>query len=328
MAKDKEGEMDEDTKEILAEMEADGIDTSSLNGGKRVDPKAKEEDEEGDNDSSQEDEEDEAEAGSKEGQETEEETEEEEEADEDSADDDSEDDDDAEGEEDEDTDEEEEPEGKGKKGKLTLVQKYRREKKLRIGAQAALETLKNAKSDEAFDAELKTFAEKNNLSLDVAKGLVDFAARKAGLPKDVLADIQRSRTEQRDKDYWNDQHKGFNTDFTSNVIPALQSLGLDKSKIESIYKTLNEDEASPFWAWNKKNKSQSLVKLALSIQREGGKKGNRTSSESTRGGLNRGKSQKENSDLTPDDINDMSDAEFDKFSDDLGKNSKSVVHRS
>lgn len=326
---------DDDGQDILAEMEAEGIDTSSINGGKRVAPAEKKpnskEEETGDDDSSQEDEEDEAEEGSKELEETSEETTEEEkedESEEQSTDDSDEDEEDTEDEEsEEDEDEAEAP----KKGKLTLVQKYRKEKKLRQETQAALEALKTSKSTESFDAELAAFAEKSNLSLDVAKGLIDFAARKAGLPADVLKDIQQSRQERRDTEYWNEQHKNFNNDFQNNVIPVLQQMGLTNDQIAETYETLNSDEKSPFWAWDKKNKPTSLVKLALSLQRggsKGGSKGNRTSSEGNRSGaLNRGKSGKEISDMTAEDIEEMSDAEFDKFSDKLGKDSKSVVSR-
>lgn len=309
--------MDQDSKEILAEMEAEGIDTSELTQGQRVAPAEKKEEEEETDDSSKEEEEEE-ESGSKEDQESAEETAEEEEEDESS--------DDSEEEEDDDAEEEDESESKGKR--LTLVQKYRKEKKARQALEHTIEVLKAAKNDESFDTELKTFAEKNNLSLDVARGLVDFAARKAGLPKDLLEDIQRSRQERRDTQYWQQQHKDFNKDFQSNVLPVLEQMGLDEEAIKATYETLNADEKSPFWAWEKKNKSQSLVKLALSINRTGGKKGNRVSSESSRASLNRGKSQKEASDMTPEDINEMSDAEFDAFSDKLAKGSKSVVHRS
>lgn len=319
------GEMDQDTKEILADMEAEGIDTSTLTGGEaqpgskelqesetETEEESEEEAEESDDDESEDEEEDD-----------EEESESESETEGDDAD---------EGEEESEDDEDEEEEGEqskdGKKGKLSLIQKYRKTKKLLRDTQTALTNLQQAKSDEAFDAELKTFAEKSNLNIEVARGLIDFAARKAQLPKSVLEDIQRSRAERRNTEYWQSQHTSFDKDFNSNVSPVLQQLGKTAEEIAEVYQTLNADEKSPLWAWDKRNKNTSLVKLALTAIR-GDKKPNRTSSEGGTGSrAPRGKGGKEVSDMTGEDINDMSDDEFDKFSDGLAKNSKSVVHRS
>lgn len=312
MAKEKklgEGPMDEDTKEILEEMEAEGIDTSTITGGKKVvqanSHKDDEAEEEPDLDDEEDDTEDESESEDEESEEDEEDepdVDEEEESDEDS------------------DEDKEKPEGK-----LTLVQKYRKVKKHAKELETTLATLQTANSEEAFDKELKVFAEKSGMNIEVAKGFLELAAKKAGLPKDLMDDIQKSRQERRNNDYWSSQHKAFDKDFKSNVKPVLENLGLDEDQIAEVRETLNGDDKSAFWAWDKKNKSTSLVKLALQLQRKGN---SRTSSEGRLNkSLNRGKSAKQIDEMTAEDIDDMSDEDFDKWSDGLGKNQKSVVHR-
>ncbi len=290
--------MDEDTKEIIAEMQAEGIETESITGGEVIPPK-EDDDETVITDDSEEEEE-----------ETEDEESEEESEDED---------DDSEEEEEEDAEED------GKPKKLTIVQKYRKERKLRKELETTLQTLQNANSEETFDKELKAFAEKAGMNLEVAKGFLELAAKRAGLPKDLMEDLQKSRSERRDRDYWSGQHKQFDKDFNANVKPTLESLGKTAEEIKVVYETLNGDDKSPFWAWDKKNKSTSLVKLALSTLRKG--PSSRTSSEGGNKNLNRGKSAKAVEDMTGEDIDDMSDEDFDTFSDSLGKQSKSVVSR-
>lgn len=299
-----EADMDSDTKEILEEMAAEGLEVDSLNGGKPVDGLEKkpdiESDEEGEADEEPE----------KEPRGETPETDEDEEGDE------ADDDDEA---------EEESEEEDGKPKKLSLVQKYRREKKLRKDAQSALETLQAAKSDEAFDQELAAFAEKSGMDLEVAKGFLDIVAKKAGLPKDLMDDLQQSQKERRNQEYWAKQRQAFDKDFNDNVVPALENLGKTADEIAEIQKKLNTDSKSPFWAWDKKNKQSSLVRLALGLAKT---TSNRTSSEGAGNKLNRGKVGKSIAEMSAEEINDMSDEDFDKASDDLGKNSKSVVHRS
>lgn len=324
MAKDsklkgQEGPMDEDTKEILAEMEAEGIDTSTIipEGESKPAPKAKDDDTDDEHDSDPEL--DESEEETEEEEDDESESEDDEESDEDT--------DDTDGDDDDEESDEDDDENKEKsKGKLTLVQKYRKEKSKRKELETTLATLQQTKSDEAFDAEVVEFAKKSGMNLDVAKGFLELAAKKAGLPKDLMEDIQRSRKERRESDYWSSQHKQFDKDFRDNVQPVLQSLGKSKEEIKTLYDQLNTDDKSPLWAWSPKNKSTSLVKLALSLTRD---KTTRHSSEGNAGkSFNRGKSSKSPEEMTGEDINEMSDEDFDTYSDSLGKSSKTSIHRS
>lgn len=320
-----DGSIDAESKEILDEMEAEGIDTSSLT-GKEAGEGSKELQETDDETSEEEDSEEESDTDADDKSEDEEEEEGDKSSDTDSE---GEDDDEDEDEEDSEEGDEEDQKPKGKK---TLVQKYRSTRKLLKETQETLAALQSSKSDEAFDAELKAFAEKNNMNIEVARGLIDFAARRSKLPKAVLDDIQRSRAERRNTDYWADQHKKFETDFKSNVLPVLQQFEMSEEEIQGIQEQLNNDPASPFYAWDKKNKTKSLVALALGIRRaasSGGKTQNRVTSEGGRANnLNRGKSAKNEDEVTSEDIDNMSDEEFDSYSDKLGKKSKSVVHRS
>lgn len=325
MAKSNQTTGDKETDEILAEMEADGIEVPDLTGGAAetednsdqttTDPALEE----------SEDETEEEEAGDT----TEEDDSEAQSSDEDDDEDDSEEDDESEGEEGEDDDEATTTEtGKGKR--LTLVQKYRKERNLRKGLEATVAKLQNAKSDEAFDAEIQDFATKNKMNVEVAKGLIELVAKRAGLPEDVMADIQASRKDRRNREYWDDQHVKFDKDFKSNVVPALKAQGMKDDEIAQVRATLDapagtDAAKSPQWAWDKENKSKSLVQLALEI-RGTTSKGSRTSSE---GGSRRTRTtgEKDPETMSAEDWASMPDEEFDKMSDSLGKSSKSVVHR-
>lgn len=302
--------MDQDTKDILAEMEAEGIDTSSLTDGERVAPATRsevitpdDEDEADDDESDAEDEEEDVVDPALD--ESEEES------------------------EDDESEEEDEEPVTPKKGKKSVLDKYRDSRKKIRELNDTIAALQNAKSDELFDAEIKAFAEKNSMDVEVAKGLIDFAARKAQLPKAILEDIKRSREERQQAEYWTSQHKGFEREFRGSVVPVLESQGLSKAAIQEVYETLNGDEQSPFWAWDKKNQGKSLVKLALDMQDGKASKGNRVSSESSKPNRRRSNNsaEKDPAEMTPEDIDDMSDEDFDNFSDKLGKGQKSVITR-
>lgn len=306
MSKKDEKTGDQETDDILAEMEAEGLELPAFAGEKAAAD-------------SQED----AEVHSPELEESEEESKDDasRQSDDDSGEDDSDDEEEA---GDGESAEGEEEESEGDKHKpLSLKEKYRREKKLRKDAETALSKALAAKSDEQFDAEIKAFAEKAGMNLDIAKGFIELAAKRAGLPKDVMEDIQASQKERRDRTYWDDQRKGFEKDFSSNVIPVLQQFGLKEDAIKAIHETLNADESSPNWAWAKSNKQKSLVQLALTRT-----SGNRTSSEASGNRRVRTPSGKAPEEMTAEDMNAMSDEEFDSFSDKLGKQSRSVVHSS
>lgn len=302
MANKKDQDLDQETKEILEEMEADGYDTSDISGDTDVD-KALEDPEE------------------KESESEEEEESEQSEEDEESEDDDAS--DDEESEDEESDDEPEEDESKDKK--IGIVSKYRRERKLRKAAEATIVELQKTKSDESFDKELESFATESHMPLDVAKKFIELAAKRSGLSPDLMASLQQSQKDKRNSDYWANQRKQFGKDFKDNVIPVLESLGKSKDDIDAIYKTINEDKKSPLYAWSPKNKSVSLVKLALTIARN---KNSRTSSEGNAGkSMNRGKSGKAPEEMSGEDIDNMSDEEFDTMSDNLAKNTKSTIHR-
>lgn len=307
---------DKETDDILDEMEEDGLAVPAFGDNK--------------DDKTAEEESTESTVTAPELEESADETaeEDEEESEDDSSDEDEDEEDDDESDEDEsgETDEGEDGDGaKDKKGdKLTLVQKYRKNKKLLRATQAALEKATKATSEEQFDAELKTFAETHGMKIDAAKGLIELAAKRAGLPQEVMEEFKRSRKERADSDYWDQQRKQFDKDFKQNVTPVLESLGLKEADIAATYKTLNEDTKSPSWAWAKGNKPKSLVQLALDLRK--GKSANRTSSEGG-GRRTRAATSKDVSEMSAEDINALSDKEFDEMSDTLGKNSKSVVHR-
>ena len=313
---------DKDTDEILAELESEGYEIPESVG---------------DGSSTEADEgEDSAEHKTEETTTSTETSEEEEEEDESndteaSTDEDDEEEDDDEDSEEEESDDDDEPEGDdkkgadGKKSKIPLVKKYRANKKLLRKTQEALAIALASKSDEDFDKELQKFSEESGMPIETAKRFLELAAKRSGLPKETMDGIQASIKQAKDREYWDDQHKNLEKDFNSNVVPVLENMGLSKEEIQETLTTLDSDATSPFWAWGKKNKDVSLVKLALQLKKGVIKPINRQSSE---GGSRRTKapSNKEPSEMTPDDVNSMSDEEFDEWSDKMGKGSRSVIH--
>lgn len=321
MAKHNTG--DPETDEILDEMAAEGLelpvfandaDPDESGDGETHDPEleesADETEEEGEEDDSTDDEEDEDDSS------------------------------DEEDEEEEDDDDEDESDPKTKK-RLGLVDKYKlerkksRQKDSRIAElEGIVDGLKSGSTEAEFDKELTAFAEKNKMSVEVARGLIDLAAKRAGLPKDVMADLKAAREERERREYWGTQRKSFDKDFRGNVMPVLRSMGASRAEIARVYDTLNGDvsaDGSPratgeskYWAWDKANKGKSLVSLALELR---GATATRISSEGGSRGRNRSTPTKDPGDLTPADINEMSDEEFDAYSDNLGKNQRITIHR-
>jgi hypothetical protein len=315
---------DDETDEILAEMEAEGLELPAFSGdgddsGDESKTKDREDDDdaEGDSNKDQKGDKDDDQSGD-------EDDESKSEKDGDDEGDDHTDDDEGEGEGDDDDESDDDENGK-KKGKLSLVQKYRKTKKLLADARTTIDQLQNAKSEEQFEKELADFAKAQGWEIGPAKQFVELVAKKAGLPKDMMDDIQKSREERRTVEYWKTQRKQFDKDFAGNVTPILEDLGKSKAEITAIRETLMTDESSEFWAWDKKNKPKTLVQLALGVVRGSG---TRTSSERSGNRTTRTPRGKDVSDMTADDINEMSDEDFDKFSDNLGKTQKSQIHRS
>ena len=297
----KDGAMDDDTREILEEMEAEGIDTSSLTGGEKIISNGGTDAPDEDDDAPDED-------------------------------DDAPDEDDDAPDEDDDNDEDDEPiEAMHPTQKLTLVDKYRHEKKLRKEAQDALSKLQASKSEETFDLELENFAKKAGMDLDIAKQLINFAARakgrEDGLSAEEIQDLRAIRKEKQKSEIWSAQHKQFDQDFENNVRPVLLSMGKDEEEIKDVYDTLNTNPKSGVWAWDPKNAKVSLVKLALQATK--GSKTRISSESSDARSFNRGKTNKSyTEDATAEEIENMSDEEFDKYSDAKGKQSKGAIHRS
>jgi hypothetical protein len=310
---------DEETDDILQEMADEGIELPAFAGDTaEVEDTSKEKVDDQELDESAEEtseEEGEAEDGEKKSK-----TDDESEEDDDEADDDQ-------GEDDGDDEGEEGEEGDGKKkGKrLGLVQKYRNVKNQLREANAAIETLKAAKSQEEFDKELADFAKKMHWELEPAKQFMELVARRAGVPKEVMDEIQASRKERSDREYWGKQRKSFERDFSGNVAPVLENLGKSKAEIAAIRETLYSNEDSEFWAWDKKNKPKTLVQLALGAVRASG---SRSSSERSGNRVTRTPRGKDVSDMSAEDLNEMSDEEFDKWSDSLGQGQRSTIHRS
>jgi len=315
---------DPETDEILAEMEEDGEKPPFAPASEDESKDGDEVDEEEEEDESEDDEEEDEEEDDDEDSEDEDEEESDEE---DSEDEDEEDDVDEESEDSEDDDEDEDEEGEDEddeddnsSAKKPAWMRLREEKKRRKDAEALVEKLQGSKTESEMKEKLEAFAKANKLAPEAVKELAtitaSLAANQLGIKPEEKKEIDSFLKERQQQKFWTKQDKAFDADFRKNVLPLAKRDGADVAKIR---KTLH---ALAFEPANVKN---SLVELYLKNAGKPAGKGKRTS-ESGRA-FRHGKSEKDPSELNPDDIDSMSDEEFDQLSETLEKSSKLKIIR-
>lgn len=299
---------DEDTDSILAEMEAGGEQLPVFADAPSEDDETEEA---GDEESTEEteDEEEKSEDADTEDDESEEEAEDEE-SEEDS--------------EDEEAgaadDTEEESDEEDTQDRAPLWKRHKELKKQLKEANSLVESLKKTTTDADLDSKLEIFSKKFNLSKEAAKEMVSMAASLAASQsgidpalKQSLESVAKRDAEQR---HWDNQERSFRKDFTQNVAPILAR---DGKKTETIQKALQEAAFKP------ENVKKSLVTLYFELfaKTEGHRPRITTEGNRTHGRI----PSKKTEDLQAEDIDAMSDEEFDEYSESQGKQSKSRIVR-
>lgn len=169
------------------------------------------------------------------------------------------------------------------------------------------------KTGGAKDDAVDKIAEEFNLTPEVASALVDRIAgvveQRSGL-SDIRKDLEKSR--ERDKEAA--EEKGFSDEWGSKTTQeALKNIAGDREITAEVREKVKELAYTTTYA---KYRIADIVRLeAESLF---GKKESRTA-ERGRGGSGRGHAQKTIDEMSVEDINSMSDDDFLKFSDDLGK---------
>lgn len=310
---------DEDTDAILSEMEQAGEEIPAF-GDLPEDDDSKDDADNGDEDDDADDSNDDAD----EDDDSDDAEEDDEDADDSDADtDDQDEDDESEGDEDDADDDQDAEESEDKN--VPLWKRHKELKKQLKDAQALISSNEKSKketTDADFDKQLDAFAAKHKTSKEAARDLLDLAASiaesKAGLPADLKGALESVVKRDKHQQFWKEQEKSYVKDFTSNVAPLAARDGKNPAKVQKRLQEL---------AFKPENAKKSLVELYLTQygKEEGTKAKRRITSEGNRThGRVSGKAAE---DFQPEDIDDMSDEEFDEFSESLGKASKSRIVR-
>jgi hypothetical protein len=192
------------------------------------------------------------------------------------------------------------------------------------------------KKQEDIDTEIATFAQANRLNPDVAKGLIELAAKKlggTGLSKETQEAIEQVVAQNNERRFWSDQDASYERDFNQNVLPIVlrENPDITQDAVDKLYDSLHSAAFSPE-AGQRKNPTtgkyeggaqKSLVELYFATSKPTKPKDNRTSEDANPSHISQDGTNYD--DVTADDIAQMSDAEFDKFSDTMGKRAKSQI---
>lgn len=308
---------DDETDEILNEMEQEGEALPAFADA----PEDTEDEEESE---VEEDEEEENSDEEDEDADTADESETADEEDGDEADDESEESEEEEGDEedadDEDEEEEDESIDPANSSKTPLWKRLKLTKGLLRDAQKQLATYKESNTEAQLDAKVEAFSKEHNVSKEAAKALIEIAAsiaaEKAGIDPTLRATIERVVKRDEQQEYWAEQDKAFVRDFRSNVGPLAKRDGKDLVKVQKRLQVL---------AFQPEHAKKSLVSLYLEQYGEKGPK-RRITGEGNRGTHGRVHGVK-TEDLQPEDIDSMSDEEFDTFSESAAKSSKLRIVR-
>lgn len=303
---------DDDTDSILEEMEEAGESLPEF--GKTKSEKAEETDADAEDSDSDEEEDDDAEADDDADEEAD--TEKSEDAtDEEESDDDAEDSDEEDAGEGDDKDEEQDSDAH-----LPVWKRYKNTKKALKEANDLIATLQTTKTSEDFSKKLADFAKAHKVNPEVAKGLVELAAElaagKVGIDPKTKERLNSVLKKEDQSKFWEGQDKQYSRDFDSNVAAIATRDGLDVNGIKDLKKKIHAIAFKPG------NEKKSLVTLYLELSKKP------VTKKTNEAGKPTGRRMKAGDPEDMDDILEMSDEDFDKASDALGKNSKMRVSRS
>ncbi len=298
---------DEDTDSILADMERDGEQLPVF-----ADAPSEDDDSEEPEDAAEAADEDEEESEEEESEDTETKDEESEDEEEES--------DTEEGEDEEGDSDDEDDKSEEDQDRTPLWKRHKELKKELKAAKTLLETLSKQTTEAELDSKVESFSKKFNISKDAAKEMVQMAAslaaKQAGIDPELKKSLESLTKRDAEQKYWDGQDKAFRKDFTQNVAPLIARDGKDLSKIQKELRAIS---------FTPENVEKSLVTLYL--EKYGKTEGHRPRT-TTEGNRTHGRiPSKKTQDLLPEDIDSMSDEEFDEYSESMGKESKSRIVR-
>ena len=166
-------------------------------------------------------------------------------------------------------------------------------------------------------------AKEHNVSPKVITAILELG-REAFLPPELKDAVATITAQGETVNYWNGKFDQFDREFEQAVLPALlnENPNITQDEVDQIYAWLGGGNANGL-AWSDENASTPLLSLYYK-SRTGAPTQRRVSGEPTqvrsRAGAGRPASQgpKALSDMTPGEISNMSDEEFDQYSDGLG----------
>lgn len=188
------------------------------------------------------------------------------------------------------------------------------------------------------DAEVEQFAKLNGLKPEATKGLIDLIAKKLGSTS-TLTDEERDALRQnvqvqKERQFWDSQDQAYDADFRQNVLPFVrqENPNITEAELERLYDDLKDLAFDPKNAQRRNSRTgeyagtpqKSLVEIYLGTTQSRRKPSDRRTLEG--GSPNRvTQGDVSDEDVTAEDIAAMSDEEFDKYSDRMGKNAKSTI---
>lgn len=181
------------------------------------------------------------------------------------------------------------------------------------------------KGQEQADEDIRQFAEANNLHEDVVKGLISIVEKrfpKAQPGDPALTEKLQSVLEEREMDR---QEAIFTRDFDKNVLPILQKEfpNATAAEVATVRAKLQE------LAFTEEYARTTLPVIYKGVDEFRGlitPKG-RKSAESGKGGGAPSNTATDYENVTAEDIGKMSDDEFEKFSEEMGRRSKRPIRR-
>lgn len=323
---------DEETDAILAEMQEDGEDlpfkgeADSKDDDSDKDEKDEDEDDEESEDDDDEDEdsdEDDEESDDDEDEDSDKEDEDSKKSktkkdDEDESDEESEDEEDDESEGDDEEEEEEDDDDEQSAHKPAWMRLRDTKKKLR-DAEKLIADLSKSKDDLDMEKRFAEYGSKHKLQPEAVKELAQLAAslsaKQVGLDDKTKKDIADVLKQSKESKYWEKQSKEYVKDFRSNVLPLAKRDGANVARVQKVLQSL---------AFAPENAKKSLVSIYLD---KFGKNGSKKKITSEGGRSFRGTPGKELGEVSAEDLDNMTDEEFDKFSDSLAKDQKSKITR-
>jgi hypothetical protein len=217
--------------------------------------------------------------------------------------------------EEDETEEEEEEEEKSPRS--VPVQKYEYEKEKRKKAEALVKELQNQPKKVEVDDEIKKFAEEQNLDIDAAYKLVDLVSKRA-IPDDLRAEIEEGKKQREDKKMWEGQYQQFDDEFSRSLVPVVKrdNPQMTDKDIQKLAEQMRDTAFEP------KNASKSLVEIYFAMS-DSDKKKSRVAGES-----NKVHSIPKNTpleEITAEQISDMSEKEFEEYSNALASKSPKLT---